>query len=103
MQTAQLRVAQWGGAPSLGGLDVCRGGCQLGPRALPCLPSLQAGWLPHATPELDHAATWRYLPSVTLRQHLLFLLFPLDLVGSGKCFSVSALLPNSAPKSCSQQ
>lgn len=66
-------------------------------------PPCRQGWPPHATPGSDHAAAWRYLPSVTLRQHLLFLLFPLDFTGSGKGFSVSALLPDSAPKSCSQQ
>lgn len=49
------------------------------------------------------AAAWRYLPSMTLRQHLLLFLFPLDLVGSRKGFSVLALRADSAPKSCSQQ
>lgn len=44
--SADGTAARWlsgGGAPSPGGLHVCHGGCQLGPGALPCSPSLQAG------------------------------------------------------------
>lgn len=97
MQRALLRMAQWwtGAPPPPGGLRSWRSGFKLGPLGQsPSWPS---------TPGSGQAAAWRYLPSVTLRQHLLFFLFPLDLVGSGKGFSVLALRADSAPKSCSQQ
>lgn len=53
------------------------------------------------TPPQD--LTKRYLPSVTLRQHRLFFLFPFALSDSRKGFSVLVLLAESALKSCSQQ
>jgi hypothetical protein len=65
--------------------------------------SLQAGLVPHAAPGSAQASAWRYLPSVTLRQHRLLFLFPLDFPGSGRGLSVLALVADSAPKSCSQQ
>lgn len=40
---------------------------------------------------------------MTLRQHLLFFLFPLDLLGSRKGFPVWALRAGAAPRSCSRQ
>lgn len=70
------------------------------PRTAPCP---QGKLAPDAAPASNQAPAGRYLPSVTLRQHLLLFLFPLDFVGSGKGFSALALLMDSVPKSCSQQ
>lgn len=61
----------------------------------------EAGW-PLGSPWSSQAPPC-YLPSVTLRQHLLLLLFPLGFVGSGQGFWAVALAADSVPQSCSQQ
>lgn len=68
------------------------GGCGQRPPAL----CAQGGPVTRG-PRSHPAPAWRYLPSVTLRQHLLFFLLPLDL-GSGQGCSAG-----SARKSCSPQ
>lgn len=109
MKRALLSVAPWWrGAPSQGGLTDrstdCHSGFQLGPQTSPmCSPCPQGKLAPDAAPGSNQVPAGRYLPSVTLCQHRLLFLFPLDFMGSGKGFSALALLMDSVPKSCSQQ